>query len=355
MEEKAVLFLGAPGAGKSTLINKLLNQESATVGHSLFEDGTEKVKRYPLPGCYPAVDLIDTPGILSKNFKTNVTESIQSQFPDKKFLAVLVIDARQTRLNQTIDVFSNCLHDLLKTNTFYVLWSFSSDVAPKLREDHGDEFEKKFPESRQFYDDNNDNINSLRRLLVSPDAPFKKLVAKVKNERKAAADAMKGKSQRSAAAIPRPAPTQDRLGFSKCMNSLEAFKKGSSTAPTSLSSDIDKLLAIKKDQEIGIQNMKKLGDAYLKALVYELLSKQRCTELENVGQTYLSNDGPMLMFYNQYIAKKHDQEFPLEVNSTSHAKTDVVESLFDYCRVKDPLVAKFIIIKLFKYQGNPLA
>lgn len=99
---RVALFLGSAGAGKSTLINKLLGKEVSSVSHLKLVDGTARIQGFPDFEDI-ALQLIDTPGIDSVNFPCCVTEQIQNLFPEQDVLVVLVMNAKSRRVTSYMD------------------------------------------------------------------------------------------------------------------------------------------------------------------------------------------------------------------------------------------------------------
>lgn len=345
---KAVVVLGSAGAGKSTLIRELTASDLPVVSHRKFRDGTETITT--IPALYDdALSFIDTPGLDSATYSTKVSEHIQSRFRDSTVLAVLVVSKTIPRITSYIKKFEAVLEDLFGNcdmTHFLFLWTNRScDLSEIDRNDA----QERFPRA-VFHEVG--EISTLKELIDG--STFYPLRVRVSVPRQTAQP-----QQRVAPSQTRPSQTRltvnppKVLMCVKSLGTLERFEKVKQDH--NLSAVIAEVLKIKKNHALEYQNMKLMGDAFLKFYVLSYL-KNKFNERELLHTKMLcviGNDDscPMPIFFNAFVKHALDQVFPGEKdNVSSHGKADVVEALIDLVRSKpdQSRTFKFMLSELTK-------
>lgn len=338
---KAVVVFGSAGAGKSTLIRELTGSDLPVVSHRKFRDGTETITVVPVSE-NPRLFFIDTPGLDSANFPTKMSEQIQTKVRDREVLAVLVVNKGIPRITSFIKKFETVLEDLFgnsKTTPFLFLWTGTGDLNEQDSTDACDRFPSAtFREVNGDFAGVNQTISNSRftpmRVRSVPTQPLPRPAVPLVPRPK--------KKQPS---VPSIAPTM--LVCAKSLSSVERFNRLS--PDRDLSAIIEEVLHIKKENPLEYQNMKLMGDAFLRFFTLSYLKNLRNEreELHTKMIRIIGNDEhcPMPKFFDKYLKAKHDQVFPGEANKvSSHGKADVVEALIDLARSRSDKNTKFRFI-----------
>eukprot|EP01040_Poterioochromonas_malhamensis_P009768 gene9768-10610_t len=338
---KAVVVFGSAGAGKSTLIRELTGSDLPVVSHRKFRDGTETITVVPVAG-NPGLSFIDTPGLDSANFPTKMSEQIQTKVRDREVLAVLVVNKGVPRITSFIKKFEAVLEDLFgnsQTTPFLFLWSGTGTLDEQDRTDA----RRRFPRAL-FHELNGDLAGLNQTINNSPFAPMRvRTVPMQPLPLPAVPSAPRPKKKQPS--VPSIAPT-----ILVCARSLSTVEKFERLSPDrDLSTVIEEVLHIKKENPLEYQNMKLMGDAFLRFFTLSYLKKIRDEreELHTKMLRIIGNDEtcPMPKFFDKYLKAKHDQIFPREANMvSSHGKADVVEALIDLVRSRSDKNTKFRFI-----------
>ena len=138
------------------------------------------------------------------------------------------------------------------------------------------------------------------------------------------------------------------LGIPQHMESPDAFNTSNRGKFDVLCNEV---VALKKSGSGEYQQLKLMGDAYLKSTVYGLLKRHGDKSIEFAARTITGNDAScaMPLFFDKHLGAKHNQALPNERGQIdSHAKADVVEALLELARrKKDTFAFIFIIKELF--------
>lgn len=367
---RAVFYAGSAGAGKSTLLNKISGTNEAVVSDKLLEDGTEGVQSIKDPKDVHLLHL-DLPGLDSRNFPCQVTETIQNRHPSVKLLPVLVLSRGSARLTNIIQSFKDIKKELVGQDAeFAIVWTRDGTVSEANRRAVQDFF----PTSRMFEDSDIAGI----RAYFSNTTLFKvqlKTVAKQNDVLKLAAQVPVPSVMRPMSAYPaaQVVPAVVRvpvrsypLGPPAHLLTVAGFK-GSSPDPK-FDTFLARILAIKKfgrapdegdevDVEDRFRLLKYMGDAHLKSFVSHFLyAKGERSELQIKTLMLIGNgtDCAMYKFFQKYMAVEFKLKFPNEANITEHNEVDVVEALLELALSSGKLgarVFRFMIIEFLKLVG----
>ena len=128
MASTFVIF-GRPGAGKSSLINKLSGTDKANVESSKFKDGTSKVTEIHEGGN----TFVDTPGLGSEDFRL-LPESVRKKCGTKDVIVILVISKRDDKITTIRPLFKEILN-YFNPPVFSIVWSRDADDRSQHEKD----------------------------------------------------------------------------------------------------------------------------------------------------------------------------------------------------------------------------
>jgi GTP-binding protein EngB required for normal cell division len=351
----AVLFLGSAGAGKSTLINTLSGKEEAKVSHSRWEDGTATLTPI-VDGTDKDLVYIDTPGLNSAHFKVCVTELFQHYHGDKKVLVVLVLSTQTARVQDFIQTFDKTVDDLIGNDKdFFVVWTHYDEKQPD-EDDFAHVLERYKGKAKVFCDSGasvvTNGISALKEAFSAKDL-FCTLKVN-KTPVKPAPVLLRAPSLPPSKAMvaAEKSPPVFPLGFPVSLTCVDHFK-AKQQKKGELEKCIAAVLVAKKDEGMEYQNLKLMGDAAIRELVYNSVYGGGERDLVATKSKPLLDNGDdcaMPRFFDKYIAKAHKATFENEVLS-GHGKADVVEALVELARRNGCRALKFINIELFKLVG----
>jgi predicted GTPase len=352
---KKVIVVGSAGAGKSTLINNYLGRDEASASERKFRDGTDKLKIIPVDA---NLSFVDTPGLDSVNFPTNMTEDIQNKCNGSQVLFLLMVNGSCDRVTSWLKKLKEVLENVIgpyKGAKFLFMWRNSNVVSESDRNDARAEF----PHAIFL-----DTIESLRNHIADSTlykVPVVHQVTPQINLNKGdphLLPALKKLNAIMKAAPPKPpAPRNKILVCASSMATTRDFDQLGGTLKKKKHNQlfvdaINEVLDIKKNSPKDYQTMKLMGDAWLKffALAY-FKSKLHADDLGTRILPVTGNDDDCAMprFFNTYIKKSHDHIFPSERELiSSHGKADVVEALIDHIRSKAEYapVFKYVFMQL---------
>lgn len=348
MTQRAIVFVGSVGTGKSTLINKLREvkdddeENAARVGHRDDEDGTETITEYQ-DTVDPDLLLIDTPGLDSANFSAHVVEKVQNL--NRKLMIVLVTSKRNVRITCKTK-FEQIMRDLFNPSAqFCSIQTFSTLPI--------EEFSGYLENISYVQVHKDSDLKSFRETFSNPEMFHtpKAIVAAVKAAEAVANRVAQPQKMKAVVASPKvKAPREFPLGIPPFLNQKDAFKNRQPKQQGKFEDLCNEVVALKKEGSFEWQSSKLLGDSHLQSTVYSLIKKLNGNEkIKTTAEPILKNDGAMALFFDKHLAAKHDKALPNEkITIDNHGISDVVEALLELARSKgDTFAFMFIIEELF--------
>jgi len=368
------IVFGHAGAGKSTLIIKVLDKEIATISTNMFKDGTKSA--------VACDQIIDTPGLDSKDWATSFTaiEKEVRKLLNRNFLVILVISKENGRATKWVMDFQKIMNDIFTENKFVIVWTknCSPDKFQENKSGAAAEFGTRL---LQQYDAGTESFvtefireasnwstNSIKQNATSSIAnPVNKMNPSGSNLKK------KKRKQLLAATL------QESILKDNGMIKQEVgkFKTGLNILNVLMGADGKKEAKEENEKKLFkecVQNLvdfrgtpgsskyrprdysrlKCTGDAFLRCLLYAKWGLQdSAVDLDDItlkSKILINGEGGMMgKFFDQFIDKDFSNLLSVpneEINN--HTKTDFVEALIQYSMENSNVVAyNFIITWLF--------
>ena len=337
------VIFGRPGAGKSTLINKLSNARLTHVESSKFKDGTDKVRVIQHQG----VTYVDTPGLGSDEFRLSPA-SIRDEcmkVSSNTVIVLLVISKRDEKVTTLRMLFKEHLIHFANP-VFAIVWSRKTDDLEQYKIDKI-EAEKHFGSDLYGQFDMETTTESLLESLCTiPTTGFNTDFTE---------DSPKKKRKKTSNVIKIEYPTiiddtttkTEKVAPNARQNTIARLQSSVSVLSTPMKADEAQKTGVKKAMDeafIELQNMnkcltfrkyKEVGDALLRALVYYsvIIDEPNLSEgLVHICGGILGNkpDDVMSMFFDEHAPIELTKEHAPGISYSSHTKADYVEALYHY-------------------------
>lgn len=373
MSKATFVIFGRPGAGKSTLINKLSNAtdahvERSKVERSKFKDGTDKVKVIQQEG----VTYVDTPGLGSDEFRLSPA-SIRDEclkVGSNNVIVLLVLSKQVGKVTTLRTLFTEQLK-YFENPVFAIVWSRKADDLDQYEVDKKEAKEHFGRNLQGQFDMETTTQILLESLRIVPSTGFTTDLLKdsPSNKRKKTSTVVKIEYPTiidSTTKIEKVAPTARQNTIARLQSSVSVLNtplKADEAQKTGVKKAMDEAFKELQDmnKSLKFSKYKEVGDALLRALVYYsvIIDEPNLSEgLVHICGGILGNkpDDVMSMFFDQHAPDQLTKEHAPGISYSAHTKADYVEALYHYAGESDrPKVQKYVLSWILKEGKKKIA